>query len=226
MAIENDTRILMLDNETTNSLDDPLCYDVGYEVFDLAGNLYDRNSFVNGDVFCCKELMASAYFLDKMPQYWEEIKAGKRQLASWYQITKELYRTVIANDVKIICAHNARFDYMALHKTQRYTTCSKWRWVFPWGVEWWDTLKMARDILKDDSTYKDFCAEHEYLTTYGKPQYTAEVLYKFIMGNIDFTESHTGLEDVQIERKIFEYLMARRPECDGRLWKREEEADA
>jgi hypothetical protein len=85
---------------------------------------------------------------------------------------------------------------------------------------------MARDILKDDSTYKNFCAEHEYLTTYGKPQYTAEVLYKFIMGDIDFSESHTGLEDVQIERKIFEYLMARRPECDGRLWKREEEADA
>ena len=85
---------------------------------------------------------------------------------------------------------------------------------------------MARDILKDDSTYKNFCAEHEYLTTYGKPQYTAEVLYKFIMGDIDFSEAHTGLEDVQIERKIFEYLMARRPECDGRLWKREEEANA
>ena len=110
MAIDKNVRVLMYDTETTNSLDDPLCYDLGYEVFDLAGNLYDRNSFVNGDVFCDKELMSSAYFLDKMPQYWEEIKAGKRQLASWYQITKELYRTIVENDVKIVCAHNARFD--------------------------------------------------------------------------------------------------------------------
>lgn len=225
MAIDKSQRILILDTETTNSLDDPLCYDVGYEVFDLDGNLYDRNSFVNGDVFCCKELMASAYFLDKMPQYWQEIQQGKRQLASWYEITKALYHTIVANDVKVVVAHNARFDYLALHTTQRYRTASKWRWVLPWGVEWWDTLKMARAIMKDDADYKEFCAKHEFLTTYGKPQFTAEVLYRFIMGNIDFQESHTGLEDVQIERKIFEYLMARMPECDGRLWPKSEEVD-
>lgn len=220
MAIEKDTRILILDTETTNSLDDPLCYDVGYEVFDLEGNLYDRNSFVNGDVFLSKELMANAYFLDKMPQYWQEIQMGKRQLASWYTITKELYRTIVENDVKIVVAHNARFDYLALHTTQRYRTCSRWRWVLPWGVEWWDSLKMARAILKDDESYTNFCIEHEYLTSYGKPQFTAEVLYRFIMGDINFCESHTGLEDVQIERKIFEYLMKRMPEIDGRLWTR------
>jgi len=225
MAIDKNVRVLMYDTETTNSLDDPLCYDLGYEVFDLAGNLYDRNSFVNGDVFCDKELMSSAYFLDKMPQYWEEIKTGKRQLASWYQITKELYRTIVENDVKIVCAHNARFDYRAIHTTQRYRTSSKWRWVLPYGVEWWDTLKMARNILKCDKQYIEFCMENEFTTTLGKPQFTAEVLYRFIMGDKTFSESHTGLEDVQIERKIFEYLMGRNPEIDGRLWPKTEEED-
>ena len=225
MAIDKSQRILMLDTETTNTLDDPLCYDVGYEVFDLAGNLYDRNSFVNADIFFASDLMASAYFLDKLGQYREELDDGKRQLASWYHITKELYRTIKENDVKIVCAHNARFDYIALHTTQRYRTSSKWRWVLPWGVEWWDTLKMARAELKNDETYTKFCIDHEYLTTYGKPQYTAEVLYRFIMDNIDFNEAHTGLEDVQIERKIFEYLMERNPEIDGRLWPKPDEED-
>ena len=37
--IDAETRIMMLDTETTNSLEDPICYDVGYRVFDLAGNV-------------------------------------------------------------------------------------------------------------------------------------------------------------------------------------------
>ena len=218
MAIDKNVRVLMYDTETTNSLDDPLCYDLGYEVFDLAGNLYDRNSFVNGDVFCDKELMSSAYFLDKMPQYWEEIKAGKRQLASWYQITKELYRTIVENDVKIVCAHNARFDYKAIHTTQRYRTSSKWRWVLPWGVEWYDTLKMCRKVLGADAFYKEWCIAHEFMTQNNKPKMTAEIVYKYITNNLDFTESHTGLEDVQIEKQILFYCLQYADLEDGKLW--------
>ena len=41
------------------------------------------------------------------------------------------------------------------------------------------------------------------------------------IGNADFEESHTGLEDVKIERQIFEYCVNKNPEIDGRLWKEE-----
>lgn len=211
-------RVLMLDTETTNSLDDPIVYDLGYEIFDLEGNLWDRNSFVNADVFLDAELMASAFFLDKVPTYWRDIRQGKRELRTWASITRTLYKAILDNDVKIVCAHNARFDYRAIHLTQRYETSSRWRWVLPWGMEWWDTLKMARQVFADDEAYKTFCVANDFLTTYGKPKLTAEVLYKFITQNLQFEESHTGLEDVQIERKIFEYLVNRAPSIDGRLW--------
>lgn len=212
-------RVLMLDTETTNSIDDPIVYDLGYEIFDLDGNLYDRNSFVNADVFCDNELMASAFFVDKIPAYWSDIKRGKRELRSWRTITETLYKTIVDNDVKIICAHNARFDYRSIHLTQRYETSSRWRWVFPWGCEWWDTLTMAREILKDNAEYETFCVANNFTTANGKPRYTAEILYKFITNDLDFAESHTGLEDVQIERKIFEYLLDLAPSIDGRLWR-------
>ena len=157
-------RIIMLDTETTNTLDDPIVYDLGYEIFDLEGNLYDRNSFVNADVFLDKELMASAFFADKVPQYWEEIKQGKRELRTWRTITDTLYKAIKENDATIICAHNSRFDYRAIHTTQRYETSSRWRWVLPWGMEWWDTLKMARATLGKSADYKAFCVAHELLT--------------------------------------------------------------
>ena len=50
-------RILMIDTETTNDLDYPFCYDVGYQVFDLDGNIYEEGSFINEDIFLDKELM-------------------------------------------------------------------------------------------------------------------------------------------------------------------------
>lgn len=36
-----------------------------------------------------------------------------------------------------------------------------------------------------------------------RPQEKAEVIYRYLTGNIDFIESHTGLEDVMIEKEIF-----------------------
>ena len=47
---------------------------------------------------------------------------------------------------------------------------------------------------------------------------TAEVIYRYLTQNLDFEEEHTGLEDVRIERKIFEYCWVNDPSIDGRLW--------
>ena len=38
-----------------------------------------------------------------------------------------------------------------------------------------------------------------------QPRFTAEILYRFISGNKDFIENHTGLEDVMIEKEILAY---------------------
>ena len=218
--IEPTVRIMMLDTETTNDIDFPFCYDVGYRVFDLAGNIYEEASFVNADVFLDKELMASAYYAEKIPQYWMDIWAKRRQLLTWKIIKGKIYEALLRYDVKIISAHNARFDYRSLHLTQRYITTSRWRWVLPFGqAEWWDTLKMCREIFKEDKDYKEWCEQHGLVTSYGTPRMTAEAVYGYIIQDANFIEAHTGLEDVKIEMEIFKYCLKRNPEIDGRLWK-------
>ena len=183
------TPILMIDTETTNDIDCPIVYDVGYQIFTLADGILCEKSFVNADVFCDAELMASAYFADKIPDYWKDITEGKRILRKWYNIKKELAEDCRRWGVQIACAHNSAFDNRALNTTQRYITTSKNRYFLPYGIEWWDTLKMARNI------------------------------YRWLSGSADFEESHTGLEDVKIERQIFEYCVTTDPEIDGKLWK-------
>ena len=219
--INTRTRIMMIDTEATNGLDCPIVYDVGYQIFSLDEGVLCERSFVNADVFCDAELMASAYFVDKIPDYWQEIVSGQRILKKWFNIKKQIAEDCKKYGVEIACAHNAAFDNRALNITQRYQTTSKYRYFLPFGVEWWDTLKMARETLKQNEDYGTFCYENDYLTSRGCRRYTAEIIYKWLTGNIEFEEAHTGLEDVKIERQIFEYCLSENPEIDGRLWKEE-----
>ena len=216
-----------IDTETTNSytledgkleLKDSLCYDVGWMVLDKKGRAYKKRSFVVAEIFLDKELMKSAYYAEKIPAYWEEIKRGERKLTTFRNINWIFKQDCKNYNVKAIFAHNAFFDYNALNNTLRFLTGSKYRYFYPYKIELWDTLKMARQILREVEEYTTFCWENEYLTKNMRIRYTAEIIYRWLSGNADFEESHTGLEDVKIERVIFEYCMNKNPEVDGRLW--------
>lgn len=216
--IDRNDVIMMIDTETTNDIDCPFFYDVGYQIFTLNDGILCERSFVNADVFLDKELMASAYFIEKIPQYWDDIKAGKRILKKLYNIKKQIREDCAKYNVKYVCAHNALFDNRALNNTQRYQTTSKYRYFLPFGLVWLDTLKMSRQVLKQNEDYSIFCFDNNYMTQNGQCRYTAEIIYRWLSGENDFIESHTGLEDVNIERQIFEYCFSINPEIDGRLW--------
>lgn len=195
--------VIVLDTETTNSLDDPFTYDIGWAVIDLeTEKVLKTESYAVAEVFLDKELMASAYFIDKVPSYWEEIKSKDRKLARLFTIRKSLIADCKAFHVTEIYAHNARFDYLSCNTTQRFLTSSKWRYFFPYGTIICDTLKMAKEAFKDDESYREFCVENGYLTQYGQNRYTAEVLYRFLTGNTNFEEVHKGIDDVMIEKDI------------------------
>ena len=215
--IDNETLFLVIDTETTNSIDDPFAYDVGFAVVRANGEVLESHSYVVADIFLDSELMSSAYFADKIPQYWEDIKNGKRLLRRFKTI-KSILRDVVAQyGIRYVVAHNASFDYRSLNYTQRLLTSSKWRYFFPWGIEVWDTLKMARECLGKDEQYKNFCIENEFLTNKGQCRFTAEIIYRYLTGNLDFIEEHTGLEDVLIEKEILAYCI-KNGIANGALW--------
>ena len=211
-------KFIVVDTETTNSLDDPIVYDVGFAVVDAEGNVYEQHSYVVADVFLDKELMSYAYFADKVPQYWKDIKNGKRKLRRFRTI-RMIFKDVCAQyEIKKIFAHNARFDNRSLNLTQRYLTSSKFRYFFPYETEICDTLKMSRNTLKNIEAYDQFCWDNDYLTKRGCKRYTAEIIYRFITGNNNFEESHTGLEDVMIEKEILKFCLQHDPDFCGKLW--------
>lgn len=224
--------VLVLDTETANTIQDGkkmdmsnvLVYDCGWSVVDTKGNVYEERSFVNRDIFCYeRDLMQSAYYGWKIPRYVAEIQAGMRTMADFYEIRQAILADMEKYGITEVVAHNARFDYNALNCTERYITQSKFRYFFPYGTEIWDTMKMARDVIHNMPTYRKFCEEHGLVTATGRLSTTAESLYKFITKNPDFEESHTALEDVQIEREIMWYCYRQHKPMRKKLWENEHE---
>ena len=207
--------VLVLDTETANTFTDEngrldtssvLMYDCGWCVMDTKGNIYEERSFVNRDIFVYeREIMQSDYYARKIPRYVADLQNGARQMASTYEIRKAMLADLATYGITEVVAHNARFDLNALNTIQRWTTKSAYRYWFPYGTEIWDTMKMARDVMHKMPTYRNFCEENGFLTQNGRLSATAENLYRFIIKDPTFVESHTGLEDVQIEREIMLY---------------------
>ena len=211
-------KYIILDTETTNDIDCPLVYDFGFSVIDENGKAYASYSFVNADIFCDDEMMANAYFAEKIPQYWEDIKSGNRILKSFRSIERTFRRVCHEWNVDTFVAHNARFDYLALQTTKRYITTSKERFFFPYGSKFVDTLKLSREVFGKNETYRNFCVTNNYVTNYGQNRYTAEVIYRFLTNCNDFVEEHTGLADCMIEKEIFRYCLETVSAENGYLW--------
>lgn len=194
-------------------------YDCGWAVVDKRGKVYRKRSFINADIFLEeKELMSSAYYANKIPMYWEQIKSGERILTSFYNIRKTLLEDIKEFEVEEIFAHNMRFDYGTLMTTQRWLTKSKYRYFFPKEIVICDTLKMARDVILKMPTYKKFCEKYGLLTKSGQLSAKAEDLYRFIIKDPNFIESHTGLEDVLIEKEILAYCYKQKKKMRKKLW--------
>lgn len=194
---------LVVDTETANGLDCPLVYDIGGAIVDKKGKVYETFSFVIYDVFKeMADLMQTAYYADKIPMYQEQLKQGERKFVRYNTARNYVRELCEKYDVTAIVAHNMHFDYLATANTERYLTKSKYRYFFPYGIPLFDTLRMARDTICKQKLYQKFCIKNGYVTKNGKPKATAEILYRYITGNNDFIEEHTGLADVLIEKEI------------------------
>lgn len=221
MGVDTETcNGLVIDGDKVD-LSQSLVYDIGWAICDKRGNVYRTRSFLIYEVFVAmKDVMVSAYYADKIPMYWEQVKSGQRKLVRFQTMYNMFWNDIKEFGVSAIFAHNARFDWKALTNTIRWVYKSKKRYFFPYKMEIWDTLKMARQTIGKQKSYKRFCERNGYMTNHRIPQVrlTAEILYRYISGINDFEESHTGLEDVLIEIKIMAHCFRQHKPMEYRLF--------
>ena len=193
-----------------------LVYDIGYTITDKKGNVYRTGSYIVSDIFFGEfyTKMQSSYYANKIPKYMEQIANGERVVKTWKQISFILRKVLEEFDINVVVAHNARFDYGVLRNTKDYLEEYP---MLPY-VEWWDTLKMARSILKERKSYKRFCEDNNYMTKNNQCRFTAEVIYRYLTNDLEFEESHTGLEDTLIEKEILAFCIKQHKKMDKLLF--------
>ena len=193
---------LVLDTETANGLDDPLVYDLGFIVADRKGNIYERHSYIIYDIFvACRDLMESAYYAEKIPNYEIALKAKQHKLVT-FSTAKKIVADVMAKyGITEVWAFNARFDRGSLDTTQRWLTKSKYRYFFPYGTEICCIWAVACQTICQQKAYFKFIQKNG-LVNKGRVKTSAEVVYKYLCQKPDYEEEHTALEDVFIELEI------------------------
>lgn len=204
--------MLGIDTETCGSLGAPLVYDLGVTVFDQQGRVYEQYSWVIYDIFVGeKEKMKSAYYADKLPQYQKDLNEGKRKMVRFQTAFFTIRNLIKKYNIHGVPAYNTAFDVRALNNTLKHTTNGKYRFFFPIGVQFIDIWNMACSTIFQRKAYFKKADSNGWISPAGNVLTNAEVAFRHLTDNADFEESHTALEDVNIEMQI--YLKCKKAGC-------------
>lgn len=212
--------LLVVDIETANSCEEGLAYDIGYAVTDRRGNIYEKDSLMVAEMFYNEnELMQSAYYADKLPAYWVELLNKQRKMVSILTAKKMIAKVMREYGIKDVFAYNASFDTRNLNVTLRYLTKSEYRYFFPYGTKYHCIQHMACQTILTQKSYFRYAEENNLFTAKGNLSSSAESAYRYISRNADFTEEHTGLQDVLIETKIMAKCFAQHKPMDTKIYR-------
>lgn len=195
---------MVVDTETCGGLDNPLVYDIGFLIVDSQGRIYERRSYVVYEIFWKqKDLMQSAYYAEKLPQYYKGLKTGEWVCKRFFNIRREMLDLLEQYKVKAVCAYNASFDfYRALNNTMAFILNKKKAYFLPFGTEIWDIWRMACNSFLCHRAYDKMAYENEWVSERGNVRTSAERAYAYLTGNEAYEERHTALSDCEIEAEI------------------------
>ena len=198
----------IIDTETANGLKNPLCYDVAVIVFDKKGIELFRKNWLVSNVWNNERMFKTAYYAWKRPLY-DNIE---KEIVNTYTFISEMNEIIDNYQVNFLLAYNLKFDLNSINKTvERFTYNSKFNTE---NVEYIDVWNVAIDIIMNNNSYKSFCRENGFVSDAGNYKTSAEICYRFLTNIIDFDESHTAMDDCEIEKEIFMTCVKRKKKIE------------
>lgn len=198
-------KFLVLDTETTGGLGKPLAYDVGGCVVDASGYIWERFHWATLEIIGNPKRMASAFYAEKMPLYWEEVSNGNIQPLHFADILRRLTGLVDFHHISAIAAYNAAFDLRSMANTCEYLFDNT-NWMNRDTPVWDIWAGACTSVLDSDKFCRWACTNGE-VSDKGNPRTSAEVCFRYITGKTDFVEEHTGGRDAEIEAAILVALL-------------------
>lgn len=191
-----------------------LVYDFGYVISD-GEEIICARSFIISETFFNSEMMNSAYYADKLPQYragmnieWEVVDF----ITAWRTFKADCEQF----GVRDVFAYNAKFDRNVLNHTIEHYSNGFVKFFFPYKTRIKDIWSMAGDTVCATKKYVKWCVDNGYLSEAGNPRTSAEVVYRYLMKNDSFIEAHTALNDAFIEEEILRKVRKRHQKANSK----------
>ena len=205
--------LMFIDTETIGSLfvqESVLPFEIGMKVYDLENQkIVKEKSYLVRKFFNNKYIMLSTFSATKYPNYFEKLENDKRyKTMSVNDISKDIEKTIQRYGIKIMVAHNGNFDKTAMARLfEDFETSNPFK-----KLDLLDTMEISK-IITFSKDYANYCIKNKdilnsvkdscFITNSGRVRTTAQAIYSYLTQNPNFEESHTGLEDIDIEIEIF-----------------------
>jgi hypothetical protein len=187
----------VFDTETT-SLDKPFCYNIGYIIYD-GERVLVRREFITEQIWHNPELFSTAYYAEKRPFYVNQMRGRNIIMDKFGYITQQMIRDFKQYEVISAYAFNSPFDDRVFS-----FNCDWFKVINPFdNIPIYDIRGYAHNFICNTKEYLRFCEKNQKFTEGGNYSTTAETVYSFLIGDSDYAESHTALDDSTIEHEIF-----------------------
>lgn len=201
-------KYLVLDTETTGGLARPIAYDVGGVVVDNTGYIHERFHWAVLEIIGNPAKMATAFYAEKMPLYWQEVYNHNIRPLPFADILRKITALCDFHDIVGIPAFNMGFDNRAMGNTCEDIFNNR-NWLnrdIPLMCIW----NAACTSIMNTEKFIKWCVKNGYISEKGNPRTNAEVCFRYITGNPKFTEEHTGGRDAEIEAAILSAILRRK----------------
>lgn len=208
-------RRMILDTEAAGTLDAPMVYDIGFIITDDLTPILEKRYIVKDVYYGMPDLMNSAHYASKLPQYDEMIMQGDLTVMSLDLIIRNINVLCERYNVHEVWAFNASYDDRALRHTVAAILGTSHAPIIPSNVSWHCIHALACATLLNRPKFYRYAIINNLITPKGTPRSTAEVCYRYITGDNQFTEAHTALDDARIELTILAAIKRRHCKCKG-----------
>ncbi len=210
---------LTLDTETTGIGARPMVFDFAYVIATRTKILLERKFLIREILTNPKIMLGALYnktWRDMMGgklfrHYIPGLHSGELQLFGWRDALEIMRDDILTYGVDVIVAYNLPFDLRAMNKTHQRITekninFSRFDLLCLWEFS---CSTVCKEALYHDIAWQQGRAAG-WITDADNIRTNAEKVYAYLSGDLNFVESHTALEDAQIETEILQRLLAKR----------------
>lgn len=190
----------VFDTETVG-VDRKWIYDLGLVVVEKTGKPIHRQRWIIDEVINLPNIQTMAYYGWKIKTFYQNMEVVKFARAQ-----AEFNRVIEQFGIDTLVAYNMAFDIAALKSTLEFTGSRRKKFLEK-KLEYFDLWNAACDSFFQQKRFPAIAVANNWVSEAGNYRTNAEVAYRFITGKHEFIETHTALEDAEIEAVILQEIL-------------------